>query len=87
MSIAIYPNSPTPVRHAAHRLADYTGLPIGLADSERAIRVELKVDTNPPLGAQGYEIQSVEGPSIVVSANTAGIPRPSERPLTSPPRL
>ncbi len=72
MSIVVYPNAPTPVRHAAHRLADYTGLPVGSADDEaKVVRIELNPTTDPSIGTQGYSIRTVGSSSIVVSANDA----------------
>ena len=72
MSIAIYPNAPTPVRHAAHKLSDYTGLPIGWPeDDETCVRIERTEATDPLLGIQGYRIRTAEGSSIVVSASDA----------------
>ena len=70
-TIASYENAPSPVRHAVHRLAQYTGIPEDRATAkEPAIRIELNATQNPKIGAQGYTISSSED-GIAVRGNTA----------------
>lgn len=57
MSIHIYANAPGPVRHGAHRLADYTGLTVGDGDAKAPrIIAELNSSTNAEFGSQGCTI-------------------------------
>ena len=70
--ICIFENAPPPVRHAAHRLSDYTGIPIDRAkDREHSIRVDLGAEPNPQIGAQGYTIRTSQAGNISIGANTA----------------
>ncbi len=70
--ISIFENAPAPVRHAAHRLSDYTGIPIDRAkDREHSIRVDLGSAPNPQIGAHGYTIRTSEVGDISIRANTA----------------
>lgn len=57
MSIHLHANAPGPVRHGAHRLADYTGLTIGDGDTrDSRIIAELNSSMDPEIGHQGYMI-------------------------------
>ncbi|MBZ5607685.1 MAG: glycoside hydrolase family 20 zincin-like fold domain-containing protein [Acidobacteriia bacterium] len=70
-SISSYANAPTALRHAMHRLSDYTGFPLEAAASEQpAIRIELNATPNAGIGAQGYTIESTGG-GIAIRANEA----------------
>ncbi len=71
-SITSFPNAPTPVSHAVHRLSDYTGIPIGTLPGEgHSIRVELNSPENPKIGNQGYSIRTLKEGDIAVRANMA----------------
>ena len=69
--ISLFENAPPPVRHAARRLSDYTGIPIDRAkDREHSIRVELGSAQNPKIGAQGYTIRTSGDADISIGAHT-----------------
>jgi len=70
MAITLYPNAPTPVRHAARRLSEHTGMPIGADAEAPCVRVELDPQGDPRIGPQGYAIRT-ETKSVVVSGNEA----------------
>jgi len=57
-----------PLRHAANRLSDYTGLPVS-AEGARQVRIEPNGRTNSGIGQQGFRIQN-RGRDVVISANT-----------------
>ena len=70
--LSVYDNAPTPIRHAAHRLSDYTGIPLDQASAEKpAIRIELNSTANPAIGTQGYTIRTTNGGVITIHGNTA----------------
>ena len=70
--ISLFENAPPPVRHAAGRLSDYTGIPIDRTkDREHSIRVDLGSAQNLKIGAQGYTIRTSEEGDISIRANTA----------------
>jgi|GEM_PF-4438570 len=70
--IRCYQNAPTPVRHAVHRLSQFTGIELGEpAGAVRFIRIELSATPNPKLGAQGYSIRSSSGGDITIRGNEA----------------
>ncbi len=70
--ISVYVNAPTPVRHAADQLSDYTGIPLDRpTGDERSIRIELTTTLNPRIGRQGYTIRSVNDGEIAIEGNTA----------------
>jgi hypothetical protein len=70
--IAPYEGAPTPVSHAAHRLSDYTGIPLGQASAAGpAVRIELNSTLNPKIGQQGYKIHSEGGGDITIEGNSA----------------
>lgn len=70
--VSIYVNAPTPVRHAADQLSDYTGIPVDRpAGDERSIRIELNSTQNPKIGAQGYTVRSVNDREIQIRGNDA----------------
>jgi len=58
----------TPLRHAASRLGDYTGIPVS-AGGARQVRIELNGRADPGIGAEGYRVQS-RGGDILIGANT-----------------
>jgi hypothetical protein len=63
---------PTPVRHAAHRLSEYTGIPIDNIDNnakDRFVRLEVNGNANPKIGTQGYGIRT-SSRDVIISANT-----------------
>jgi len=67
--VSCYENAPTPVRHAADRLSDYSGIPVSKAEgNQRSVRIELNSSTNPRIGIQGYTIRSSNG-IVIISAN------------------
>src|SRR3990172_12601162 len=69
--ISPYDDAPTPVRHAVHRLSDFTGFAVGKASgAELAVRIELNATQNPKLGAQGYTIRSTGGGGIAIAGKT-----------------
>lgn len=69
--IAVYKNAPSPIRHGAKRLSEFTGIPIGVTSAKRpAIRIALSTAQNPKLGAQGYTITSKNG-FIFIQGNDA----------------
>lgn len=71
-SISVYESAPTPVRHAIHRLSDYTGIPTDQASGDRrSIRIELGSTENPKIGTQGYTIRSNQEGDISIRGNTA----------------
>ncbi len=70
--ISTYMNAPTPVRHAADRLSDYTGIPLDRAAAgESSIRIELTASENPRISTQGYTIRSVNDHEIAIEGNTS----------------
>ncbi len=71
MSITLYANAPAPVRHAAHKLSDYTRLPIGSDDTDsRWLDIRKDEESHPAIGQQGYRIQSAESSPLVIRALT-----------------
>ena len=58
----------TPLRHAANRLGDYTGMPVS-SEGARQVRIALNGRANSAIGPEGYRVKS-NGEDIVVSANT-----------------
>ena len=70
--ISVYENAPSPLRHAVHRLAAYTGIPEGRASGkEAAIHIELNSTQNPKIGTQGYTIRSGNEDDITIRGNAA----------------
>ena len=70
--ISSYENSPAPIRHAAHRLSQYTGISEDKASGrELAIRIELNSTPNPKIGTQGYTIRSANEGGITIGGNDA----------------
>jgi hypothetical protein len=68
--ISFYQNAPSPVRHAAQRLSQYTGILVGKASRQaRSIRIELNSTQNPNIGAQGYTIRSANEGEITIRGN------------------
>jgi len=57
----------TPLRHAANRLGDYTGIPVS-ADGTRQVRLEQNSRSNAKIGLEGYQIRN-RGQDIVINAN------------------
>jgi len=71
-SISVYENAPSPVRHAAHRLSQYTGIPVDrVAGKEPAVRIEMNASQNPRIGTQGYTIRSSSEGDIAIRGNAA----------------
>src|SRR5512137_2043812 len=53
-TLSSYDSPPTPVRHAIHRLSQYTGIPVGTAaGAEPSIRIMLNATQNPKTDNQG----------------------------------
>ena len=70
--ISCFENAPTPVRHAADRLSEYTGIELGKPSAAtRSIRIELNVFPNPRIGTQGYSVRSSNGGEITIRGNEA----------------
>ena len=70
--ISLFENAPPPVRHAAHRLSDYTRIPLGQASGQRrAVRIELNPTENPGIGKQGYTVRSSNEGDITIRGNDA----------------
>ncbi len=70
MTIHLYPNAPTQVRHAAQRLSSHTGLPIGHpTDNARGIYVHIHSEPSTRIGRQGYEIKTQPNGSLAIHAN------------------
>jgi len=70
--ISCYDNAPTSVRHAAHRLSQYTGIPMDRASGkDRSIRIELNSSQNPRIGNQGYTIRSSKEGEMTIRGNDA----------------
>jgi hypothetical protein len=70
MSITVYAGAPTFVRHAAHRLSDHTGIPIGSDDlGGPALRLERNAGSDPTIGPQGYAIRAADASTICISGN------------------
>jgi len=70
--ISLYENAPTPVRHAVHRLSQYTGMPLDQASGkEPSIQIELNATPNPKIGTQGYTIRSSNEGDITIRGNVA----------------
>ena len=70
MEISIYGNAPSPVRHAADRLAKYTGLFVGKGEKGKpCIRIELNKGNNSRIGKQGYTIRSSDDLTILIQGN------------------
>jgi len=70
--ISVYANAPTPLRHAVHRLSQYTGIPEDQASGkEAATYIELNSPQDPEIGAQGYTIRSTNEGGITIRGNTA----------------
>ena len=70
--ISAYENAPLPIRHAIHRLSQYTGIPENkVSGNEAAIRIELNATLNPRIGTQGYTISSSSEGGILIRGNTA----------------
>lgn len=65
--IETYANAPSPVRHAVHELASYTGIPIKRGQSQ-SIRLVINSRPNANLGDQGYSIRS-SNDVITINAN------------------
>jgi len=60
------------VRHAAHRLSDYTQIPLDQSSGQRpALRIELNPTENPRIGTQGYTIHSTKEGDISIRGNVA----------------
>jgi N-acetyl-beta-hexosaminidase len=74
MGIELYPNAPTPVRHAAQRLAAHVQLPLNERGSED-LHLSIQLTDSPPgpLGAQGYRIASTEDGIVVSSHDSEGV--------------
>ncbi len=72
MTISVYENAPSPVRHAADRLARYTGIPVEEdSGGARSVRIELNATPNPRIGTQGYTIRSLDQNRIAIRGNNA----------------
>ena len=70
MSITIYYNATIPVRHAVNKLAEYTGIIVGVEEKgKHSIRIELDVGCNSSIGKQGYIIRSIGESSILIAGN------------------
>jgi len=70
--ISAYENAPLPIRHAIHRLSQYTGIPVDRATGkEPSIWIELNSSANPRIGIQGYTISSSSEGGIAIRGNTA----------------
>lgn len=71
-TLSVYENPPTPVRHAVHRLSQFTGIPEDeTSRQEHAIRIELNSVENPRIGSQGYTIRSTSEGDIAIRGNVA----------------
>ena len=70
MNITIYNNATTPVRHAANKLAEYTGAIIGVKEKGNPnVRIEIDVECSSEIGKQGYKIKSINGSNILIAGN------------------
>ena len=70
--ISVYENPPSPIRHATHRLSQYTGIPLDRASGkEPAIHIELNSSQNPKIGTQGYTVRTADESGITIRGNTA----------------
>ena len=68
--ITLFENAPPPVRHAAHRLSDYTQIPLDQSSGQKhAVRIELNPTENPRIGTQGYTIYSTKEGDITIRGN------------------
>jgi hypothetical protein len=69
MSIRVYAGAPVPVRHAAHKLSDFTGLPIGPSPSGGTVQIARTAESDPTIGDQGYAIRSCDDRTLRVLGN------------------
>ena len=70
-TISLGENPPTPLRHAALRLSEYTGIAVGQAAAEHpSVRIGCN-GTSPRIGNQGYAIQTTPEGDITVLGNTS----------------
>ncbi len=70
MTISVFANAPKPVWHAAHRLAEYAEISIGVEEAGAPnVRIELNAESDPRIGPQGYAIRTEAGSTIRVSGN------------------
>ncbi len=71
-TITVYDHAPSPVRHAAHRLAQFTGIPVeGASARGKSIRIGLSTRSRRRIGPQGYRIRtSGNGNIITIRGNT-----------------
>lgn len=70
MNITLYENAPGPVRHAAHKLSNHTGIPIRHEPTGRTVSIELLESSSANLGHQGYVILSRDPETIRVAGRT-----------------
>jgi len=70
MPIRLYADAPVPVRHAAHKLSDITGLSIGPSDDGgRIVEIARNLEPDPTIGEQGYAIRSCDDGTIRILGN------------------
>jgi hypothetical protein len=70
--ISYYRAAPSPIRHAAQRLSQYTGIAVDRAPgSARSVRIELNSTPNARIGPQGYTIRSAKESTITIRGNEA----------------
>ena len=70
MNITIYDYASSPIRHAASKLSEYTGITVGAEKKENNdIKIELNPGCNSAIGQQGYIIRSTEHSGILITGN------------------
>ncbi len=70
MPISIYAQAPGPVHHAAHKLSDHTGIPLGTDDEGgQPLQIERNVERDPAISEQGYVIRTGDDGTLRISGN------------------